>query len=144
MKKILILFSLITCIFLFAQESVTKNYLAADNIASAKNFAKIYNDTVLAKKYTIRNIGNPESNNYDVEYKVGDESGTAVMILNFNFRERDFTITLKSMNYINKKTGAITAISNRSTIPSVQDYYERTKKLLLTLHSGYISPDLNK
>ena len=144
MKKFLLFFSFIACIFLFSQESVTKKYLAEDNLTSAKNFAKIYNESVLAKKYSIRNIGNPETNNFDVEYKIDDVSGFAVMIVNFNFRDRDFTITLKSMNYQNKKTGEITPISSTSTTESVKDYYELTKKLLITLQSNYISPDMDK
>lgn len=143
MKKLLLLFSFFTCIFLFAQESVTKKYLAEDNLASAKNFCKTYNETILKKKYTIKNIGDPATNNYDVEYKTEDESGFAVTIVNFNFRERDFTITMKSSKYHNKKTGAVSVITDGSTIQSVQDYYDLTKKLLLTLQSNYISPDLN-
>ena len=143
MKKFLLFFSFIACIFLFAQESVTKKYLAEDNLASAKNFCKIYNETILKKKYTITNIGDPATNNYDVEYKTEDDGGFAVMIVNFNFRERDFTITMRSMKYHNKKTGDVSVITNSSTNQSVQDYYDITKKLLLTLQSNYISPDLD-
>lgn len=143
MKKFLLFFTFIACIFLFAQESVTKKYLAEDNMASAKNFCKIYNETVLTKKYTITNIGDPGTNDYDVEYKTDDDGGFAVMLVNFNFRERDFTITMKSMKYHNRKTGGVSGITDGSTIKSVQDYYNLTKKLLLTLQSNYISPDLD-
>lgn len=126
------------------ENSVTKNYLSADNRESAKNFAKTYRETVLAKKYSIKYIGNPESNNYDVEYKVEDGLGYAIMVVNYDFRIKDFTITLKSANYVNKKTGASTVLSKNSTVEAVAKYYETTKKLLVTLHSEYIAPNLNK
>ena len=143
MKKLLLVLSFLASIFLFAQESVTKKYLNEDNLASAKNFAKVYNESVLAKKYTITNIGNPETNNYDVEYKVGDAIGTVVSLVNFNFRERDFTVTLKSINYINNKTGEISVIKEDNTVKDVKDYYELTKRLLVTLQANYIAPDLD-
>lgn len=110
MKKLLLVLSFIACTVLLAQESLTKKYLNEDNLASAKNFAKIYNESVLAKKYTITNVGNPETNNYDVEYKVGDVIGSVVSLVNFNLLERDFTVTLKSIKYINNKTGEISVI----------------------------------
>lgn len=143
MKKLLLVLSLIACTFLLAQESLTKKYLNEDNLASAKNFAKIYNESVLAKKYTITNIGNPETNNYDVEYKVKDVIGSVVSLVNFNFRERDFTVTLKSIKYINNKTGEISVIKEDSNVKDVKDYYELTKRLLVTLQANYIAPDLD-
>lgn len=143
MKKLLLVLSFLASIFLFAQEFVTKKYLNEDNLASAKNFAKVYNESVLAKKYTITNIGNLETNNYDVEYKVGDAIGTVVSLVNFNFRERDFTVTLKSINYINNKTGEISVIKEDNTVKDVKDYYELTKRLLVTLQANYIAPDLD-
>ena len=143
MKKLLLVLSLIACTFLLAQESLTKKYLNEDNLASAKNFAKIYNESVLAKKYTITNIGNPETNNYDVEYKVGDVIGSVVSLVNFNFRERDFTVTLKSIKYLNNKTGEISVIKEDSNVKDVKDYYELTKRLLVTLQANYIAPDLD-
>lgn len=144
MKKFLLLLSIIACTLVLAQDSVTKKYLDEDNLATAKNFAKIYNESVLAKKFTIKNIGNPETNNYDVEYKVVDEIGTVVSIVNFNFRERDFTVALKSMKYQNNKTGEVSVINKDSTVKDVKDYYEFQKNLLVTLQSNYISPDLDK
>jgi hypothetical protein len=60
MKNTLFLLALIFSTFLFAQESVTKNYLDADNLVSAKNFSKVYHERILSKKYTVRNIGNPQ------------------------------------------------------------------------------------
>ena len=143
MKKLLLVLSFLASIFLFAQEFVTKKYLNEDNLASAKNFAKVYNESVLAKKYTITNIGNLETNNYDVEYKVGDAIGTVVSLVNFNFRERDFTVTLKSINYINNKTGEISVIKENSTVKDIKNYYELTKRLLVTLQANYIAPDLD-
>ena len=143
MKKLLLVLSLIACTFLLAQESLTKKYLNEDNLESAKNFAKIYNESVLAKKYTITNIGNPETNNYDVEYKVKDVIGSVVSLVNFNFRERDFTVTLKSIKYLNNKTGEISEIKEDSTVKDVKDYYELTKRLLVTLQANYIAPDLD-
>lgn len=143
MKKLLLVLSFLASIFLFAQESVTKKYLNEDNLASAKNFAKVYNESVLAKKYTITNIGNPETNNYDVEYKVGDAIGTVVSLVNFNFRERDFTVTLKSLKYQNNKTGEFSVIKEDSNVKDVKDYYELTKRLLVTLQANYIAPDLD-
>ncbi len=143
MKKLLLVLSFLASIFLFAQESVTKKYLNEDNLASAKNFAKVYNESVLAKKYTITNIGNPETNNYDVEYKVGDAIGTVVSLVNFNFRERDFTVTLKSLKYQNNKKGEFSVIKEDSNVKDVKDYYELTKRLLVTLQANYIAPDLD-
>lgn len=113
-------------------------------MGSAKKFAKDYHERVLSKKYTVRNIGNPESNNYEVEYKTDSEEGFVIAVVNYNFRERDFTLDLESVNYHNKKTGEVTLITNRNTIDAVAKYYQTTKKLLLTLQSNYISPDLNK
>ena len=144
MKKLLLILSLISCTFLLAQSSLTKKYLDEDNLTTAKNFAKIYNESILAKKYTITNIGNPESNNYDVEYKVVDKIGTVVSIVNFNFRERDFTLALKSVKYKNNETGEVSVIKKDSTVKEVKDYYEFTEQLLVTLQSNYISPDLDK
>lgn len=143
MKKFLLLLSFIACIFLFAQESVTKKYLDTDDLKIAKSFSKTYHDTILSKKYTIRNLGNPETNIYDVEYKLDDDNGFTIMVVNYNFRERDFTILLKSINYQNKKTGEKTALTNQSTIESVRNYCELTKKILVTLQANYIAPDLN-
>ena len=143
MKKLLLLLSIIACTLVLAQDSVTKKYLAEDNLATAKNFAKIYNDSVLAKKYIITNIGNPETNNYDVEYKVVEEIGSVVSIVNFNFRERDFTMSLKSVKYQNNKTGEVSVFNKDSTVKDVKDYYEFQKNLLVTLQSNYISPDLD-
>ena len=143
MKKLLLVLSFLASIFLFAQEFVTKKYLNEDNLASAKNFAKVYNESVLAKKYTITNIGNLETNNYDVEYKVGDAIGTVVSLVNFNFRERDFTVTLKSLKYQNNKTGEFSVIKEDSMVKDVKDYYELTKRLLVTLQANYIAPDLD-
>jgi hypothetical protein len=108
------------------------------------NFSKVYHERILSKKYTVRNIGNPESNNYEVEYKTDNEEGFVLAVVNYNFRERDFTLDLESVNYHNKKTGEVTLITSRNTIDAVSKYYQTTKKLLLTLQSNYISPDLNK
>lgn len=144
MKKYFFLFSLIICAFLFGQESVTKNYLAQDNLVSAKTHAKSYTDGVLAQKYTIRNIGDPESDNYDVEYKVNGESGYVLAIVNFDFRRRDFTMQLKSVQYHDNKTGGFSSISYQNKEEGILDYYDRTKKVLLTLHADYIAPDLDK
>lgn len=142
MKKYLLLFSFIAATFLFGQESITKKYLGTDDLISVKEFSKTYTDGILAKKYIIKNLGDPNSNNYDVEYKITDESGYAVMIVNFDFRKRDFTIELKSMNYVNEKTSVTIPITKENKVKAIADFYERTKKLLLTLHADYLAPDI--
>ncbi len=144
MKKHLLLFSFIACIFLYAQESVTKKYLAEDNITSAKNFSKEYIENVLSRKYTLRTIGDPESNNYDIEYTVEDKLGFAIILINYDFRANDFTLKLKSLNYESKINGKVMPVTSNSTDQWISEYYDNTKKLLLTLHSDYIAPDLNE
>lgn len=142
MKKYLLLLSFLVTFFLFGQESVTKKYLAGDNITTVKNFSKTYTDDVLTKKYTIKNLGDPKSNQYDVEYTAQEDIGYAVIIVSFAFRKKDFTIQLKSINFHNKKTGAVVAITNRDSVESIADYYQLTKKLLVTLHADYLAPNL--
>ncbi|WP_417428776.1 hypothetical protein [Halpernia sp.] len=144
MKKLIFLFSFFVFTVSFAQDFATRNYLSTDTREVAKGFAKKYSDNVLTKKYTIRNIGNPESNNYDVEYRVEDKSGYVLTIVNYDFRPTDFTLTMKSMNYHNKKTGDITLVKGNNSIESVAKYYATTQKLLITLQSLYISPEMNK
>ena len=145
MKNFLLLLSFLVCSLFLAQESVTKKYLDSDDLKIAKDFSKDYNVRILTKKYEIRNIGDPESkNNYDIEYKVQDDAGYALMLVNYDFRERDFTITLKSMTYHSKKSGAVTVIKSDNANEVISKYYETTKLLLLTLQSEYISPDLTK
>ena len=48
------------------------------------------------------------------------------------------------MKYQNKKTGDVSIITNNNKVKAIQDDDELTKKLLVTLQSNDIAPDLNK
>jgi hypothetical protein len=144
MKNLLFLFVFLSSSFLFAQESIARNYLAEDDMTAAKNFQKQYSDDVITKNFTILKVNSTTNNKFNVEYKAYLKEDYVVVDIDYEFREKDFTILFKSLKFTDKTTGVTTNIKADSSVEVLKNYYDLVKKLFLTLQSDYISPISNK
>jgi hypothetical protein len=121
-------------------DSFSANYLSGDTKAAAKGFSAEYVDQVLKKAYTVNYVTSSTADIQQIKYTLEDESGIATIIMDYQFRDKDFSISIKSINYYNKKVKSNTVISKESTTDATSKFYTLIKDYFVNNHSNYIAP----
>ena len=138
MKNLLYFVALLFSTMIFAQDSVTKDYFPTDNITIAKDHQKQYGKLIPAK-YAINNTKVHTVDNFDVEYREKLAEGYIAILVNYDFRKKDFTISLKSITYFNDKTKRTFLLTSDSEKEEVRDYCSLIQMMFVTFQAEYIS-----
>ncbi|WP_417428778.1 hypothetical protein [Halpernia sp.] len=123
-------------------DMITKNYAVGDNKESSKKVSKQFIDTVLKIAYKVTYLTSENEDNQEIKYTLEDETGIATTIIDYQFRDKDFTIKIKSINYYHKGNKSNTVISKESSSEATSKFYNLIKTYFLEKHSDYISPNI--
>lgn len=138
MKSLVYLLALLFSTMFFAQDSMTKDYFPTDNITIAKDHQKQYGKIIPAK-YVVNNTKENSKNNFEVEYREKLDEGYIAILVNYDFRSKDFTISLKSITYFNEKTKRTFLLSSDSEKEEVRNYCSLIKMMFIDFQAEYIA-----
>lgn len=120
------------------------NYLSGDDKAAAKKFNAEYIDQVLKKAYTVKYLTSTTADTQQIKYDLEDDAGIATVIIDYQFRDKDFTINIKSINYYNKDNKTNTVISKESDTEAISKFYKLVKDYFVDKNANHIAPGLVK
>lgn len=118
---------------------VTANYLATSNKDEAKKNAKEYENSVLKVVFQVTNLQGSASADYqEIKYVVDDNDGVSTAIVTYDFRNKDFTIKIKSIDYYNKNNKTNIKVSKDSKHDTVLKFYSTYKLYFLDKQAQFI------
>ncbi|MFC6268072.1 hypothetical protein [Frigoriflavimonas asaccharolytica] len=121
-------------------DMITANYLGTDTKDAAKKFSAEYVDVVLKKAYAVNYITSSTADNQEIKYTLEDESGVATILVTYQFRDKDFTIKIKSINYYHKGNKTNIVISKESSTEATSKFYNLIKDYFVDKNANYIAP----
>jgi hypothetical protein len=121
-------------------DMISLDYLSSDRKDDAKKYSKEYIDKVLKNAYQVNYLTSENADNQEVKYTMEDASGLVTIVMGDQFRDKDFTINIKSINYYQKKLKTNTVISKESDTEATMKFYKLVKDYLLVKHADYIVP----
>ena len=124
-------------------DMITRNYIGSDTKDTAKKFCAEYIDAVLKKAYVVNYVSGQNSDNQEIKYTLEDESGIATILATYQFRAKDFTISIKSINYYHKGNKSNTVISKESSTEATSKFYKLIKDYFIDNHANYIAPGVS-
>lgn len=119
---------------------INASYLAGDDKAAGKKFHAEYVDEVLKKAYVVNYLTSTTADKQQIKYTLDDEAGTATIIIDYQFRDKDFTIMIKSIEYYNKNAKSTTVISKESSTSATINFYNLIKDYFVNKNANYIAP----
>lgn len=121
---------------------ITGNYLSGEDKAASKKYSAEYVDKVLKKAYDVNYLTSTTADTQQIKYTLEDASGVATIIMDYQFRDKDFNIMIKSIEYYHKETKATTKISKESSTDATSKFYNLVKDYFIDNHANYIAPGL--
>lgn len=121
---------------------INGSYLAGEDKAASKKYSAEYVDKVLKKAYDVNYLTSTTADTQQIKYTLEDASGVATIIMDYQFRDKDFNIMIKSIEYYHKETKATTKISKESSTDATSKFYNLVKDYFIDNHANYIAPGL--
>lgn len=123
-----------------AYDFITANYLSADTKQVAKKRSSEFINKVLKTVFKVTFLTDPDADVQQIKYVVEDDKGFTTIIMDYQFRDKDFSIKINSMDYYQKELKIKTVISQKSSSKTASEFYTILKDYFIDKHSNYIAP----